>query len=162
MSAPSSTKGRIRNILETIYGYVDSALTADYASYEVSQADRPKIYEADVFPFAAVRVNPVEIFDLTYGRRIPSAGSQAVYEFSIHVFHLRNTGSGEDHNRDVTIAARRIIDYIVDKSQDTTEMAVNGIHFIRDVFGRESDPRGRRLARIIIEGVVEVNREDSP
>ena len=163
MSAPASTKGRIRNILEALYTWVDAALDADYSSYYTTMNYRFGVQNTTAFPLVTIRVDPATLMDVTYGRRMPSAGSVVEYQFTLHVFEKYNTASGENYNRDAHICARRIVDYLENRDRDLSgSLAAYGIWKIRDIGLRESDPNLRNVARIIISGTIDVVREDSP
>lgn len=162
MSAPAATKGRLRDILERVYAWVDAILTTHYSSYYVTMNHRLSITHLSTMPLVTIKVDPTIIDEAAYGRKMPSDGSIATYEFRLHVHQKYNTASGEDYNRDVHICARRVIDHIKTKDGDTTERNDHGIWCVRDVGGRESDPMIRNVARIIVTGTIDVIREDSP
>lgn len=163
--ASASTKGRIRNILEGLYTWLDSALDdADYANYYVSQDYKFNVMNTSSDPIVTIRVTPTVFTDELYGRiwqgDTGDTAMSANYLFSLHVFSKYNTGIGEDQNRDAWIAARIVTQYLNTLSRAT--MSARGIWNIDNMRLRESDPQIRNMGRIIIDGRIQVIREDSP
>lgn len=167
MSAPTATKGRIRNIYEGLYSWVIDALDdASYSNYYVSMNYKINVMNISGEPIATIRVDPGIYEDNAYGRiwqggASPTTAMQTMFGFTIHVFSSYNTGIGEDHNRNAWIAARVIVDHLNSLSR-TTDLSPRGVWAIDDIIMRESDPRVRNMGRIIIEGEIKVTREDSP
>ena len=114
---------------------------------------------------ATYTYDPTAFTDISYGRVWQGGGSpetamQSTFLFSLHVFSKYNTGIGEDHNRDAWIAARIITDYLNTMSKSV--LSTKGIWNIDNMRLRESDPQIRNMGRIIIDGRIQVIREDSP
>jgi hypothetical protein len=160
MSTP--VKGRARDVLNRVEAWVNEALDRYYTEYYVTPNYKEDVTIQRIFPCASIRVDPVNIIDETFGRYLPNKGSTADYEFSIHAYQKFNSGSGEDYNEDAQLLATRVMKWIQRKNQNDYEKTNHGIRNVLDVASRESDPNLRNIARMIIEGRVEVNREDSP
>lgn len=153
----------MRDILQRLYTWVDAVLSASYSTYFVTTNPKFSVTKLNKLPIVTIRVDSGIIDDVAYGRKMPSDGSVVSYPFTLHVHAKYNTTSGEDHNLDAQKCATRIINYLLSKDQDATEMADHGIYRVRDVSGRESDLVGvKNVARIIISGTIDVIREDSP
>jgi len=165
MSVPVATKGRTRDILERLYKWVEEVLRDNYDEYYMTIDDRidvMNIMDNEVFPLVTIRVDPVVIGDVAYGRKMPDSGSLASYSFSMHVFEKYNEDPLEDYNRDAHNCTELIVSKLTSKNQSLVEMTSHGIFSVRDVSFRESDPNVRDVARVIVEGYIDVIREDSP
>jgi len=162
MGFASSLKGRTRNILEALYTWVGEVLSRHYLSYYVTMNYRFNIVHNSTMPLVTIRIDPITIEDVTYGRRLPASGSLGDYIFTIHIYEKYNTGTSEVYNEDAQTCARRVMEWLEHKNNDAEDMNAYGVWAIRDVGGRESDPRIRNVARIIVSGTINVKREDNP
>lgn len=179
MSAPAATKARIRAILERLKLWIETALTdAGYTSYYVTMDHTQLATNTSTMPYVSIKVDPAMIDAETYDRLLPHTytlvgsdyvvsatgkGMMATYFFKLHVHQLKNTGSGEDENRDAQICARHIMDYCLGRSQLDAEVRASGINRVFDVAGRESNPAKLfNVSRIIVAGTLWVIRLDSP
>jgi len=164
MSAPAATKGRFRAILERLDAWIDTALTdAGYSSYYITMDYTQLPTNLSTMPYVTIKVERGIDEDETYDRLLPEAGSMTTYFFTLHVFHSKTIASGQASNRDVHICARHIMNYLVGRDQQSTEISSHGIIKVLDVSARESDPaRLWNLRRMIVSGLLWVKREDSP
>lgn len=114
-------------------------------------------------PMVTLRVGPVSIWDLTYGRLVPEAGSFTSYRFSAHCFASACTITGKERYKHAHDLADKIKTYLETRDWNDTDNDDYPISDIIELNARESEPdRGsRNTCRVIIEGTILAKREDS-
>ena len=110
-------------------------------------------------PWVTVYVDPMSLFDMTYGRKTPEDGRFGNVSFTAYIWASACKISGEARNRYAHQHADDIIDYM--ESRRKLE-GVYGIYDIINVSARESEPVGmpKNLSRMIVEGILEIKRMD--
>ena len=161
MSTP--TISQTRDILQSVYEWVDEVLTQHYTSYFITLNDEFNIIDAGTFPVVVISYNESRIDDVVYGRNTPSSGSFITVPLTLYLYQMGNRGVNEDFDRDCQILSRRIIDWLRKKHQNTTEMTNHNIWSVLvDPNIRKSPPVGlREISRYILYLEVIGIREDS-
>jgi hypothetical protein len=152
-----------RDILQTVYGWIDELLNQEYNSYFVTLNDEFNIIEAGTFPVVVIAYNESRLEDTVYGRFTPSSGSLVILPLTLYLYENGNVGEGEDFDRDCQILSRKIIDWLRKKHQNTTEMSDHNIWSVLvDPNIRRSPPIGlREVSRYILYMEITGIREDS-
>lgn len=120
--------------------------------------EKEMIYRVSRLPFATVKLD--EIPDqLIYGRRVPNAGTNVVYEFTIHLLHSACSESGESRQRYVHQIADDVYDVMDSRRRQESPYGVSDIYdlTIREVPLRKTFG----LVKMEIRGKLLGKRDDS-
>jgi hypothetical protein len=155
--------GRIRYVWERLYAWMEGVFDDNnYSGYTIGGEDLD-INESLIYPAITIGLDEATFVTETYNRSTPSTGIFVYYPFTLYVYHYKSTQPDEDEYYDVDLLADRILKYLRTKQRDSTEMTTHKIVDVLDLTSEPSQPRGvRRLARVIITGMIKTIRLDSP
>ncbi len=155
-------KGKIECIKKRLITHIEDAM--NHIGVVTGEWETMKSYiAAGHLPIVTVRVDPVNINDMVFGRLIKSdtLGSTATYNFSAHIIASACNETNESSYRYANQHADDIIDYLNGKRNNATERSTYGIEDISDMIPRESPIDVRNCRRVIVEGQILVSRPDA-
>lgn len=161
MSDPVTTKGRTRDIIENLYEWIDRALARNYDTYFITTNREFNIVEITKFPIVVIDVMTPTFFDATFGRRMPSIGLMAYYNFILYIY-TKIDSTVDSRDLSCMTVTRRIIDYLEKMHVNSTEMSQHGIWFFSITDTRPSPTGINNISRYIVNGTLSVVREDEP
>jgi len=128
---------------------------------------REAYWDTDL-PLCTVRLGESRQINVTLGRSVGAQDKKGLFEyapFSAYIFHSNCEEEGEEEYKWAHQLADKIIDYLISANNDMSERNEEGrIYDIFDLSKRESQPsRGAdNICRVIVEGMLEIKREDNP
>jgi hypothetical protein len=154
----------VKERLMTLISEADGALQPK-ATHISGNWKRP-VTDFEHIPLVTVRCTPIDVDDAVYGRvfeeeaMVRKKGSITVFSWSAFIHTSACTDAGEQRGKHAQDLADRIIDHLINVSQ---EQSAYGIEDIFDVSYRESDVAKQpyALCRIIMTGRMLTKRYDA-
>jgi len=154
MSDPNGDpKGKFESVKNRLNDYVTAAIGG-----HVSNDWRINIKELGTFPISTLRFGVVSLLNENYGGLTPESGCWAEYEFSIFIQDKEYSDQLDTVLKHYSVMddASDVVDYLIGKSGDSTEISSYGIYEIGELRIEYNQFRrgGRNVGRAIVRGKI--------